>query len=418
MIKEISEQILFVAKVLYINGETTNQIIRELKLLGSKLNLQIEIFARWGELKLNVQDCQTGEQYSCSTRADPTGVQLGRVSLVIKALRDFYSQKISFEQAMAAITEAAKQEPSATWLFTLAATMGAIALAILYGLNQWVSVFIIILSASLGGVGRRYLGSISDNIFIQPFFAALIAGIIAGIAIQTNISPSMRFFVVCPCMILVPGPHFLNGMLDLIRGHIHLGLSRMCYAILIVLAICVGLLIGLQLLGTNLAVESTAGVIVPIWQDMLAAGVAVAAYSVFYTSPVRFIAWPILVGMIGHMLRWIIMVKLGASLTVATLIACLFIGCVITWISHRKHIPFVAASFAAVVSMLPGLFLFRMSSGLVQLSSGPDITFNILSTTMYDGISAVLITLSIGLGLLAPKLIMDQVFSNYFRKID
>jgi Putative threonine/serine exporter len=50
------------------------------------------------------------------------------------------------------------------------------------------------------------------------------------------------------------GPHFLNSALDLNRGCIHLGIARLAYAGLIVVAIASGLLLGLTLLGVSLPV--------------------------------------------------------------------------------------------------------------------------------------------------------------------
>ena len=57
-------------------------------------------------------------------------------------------------------------------------------------------------------------------------------------------------------MVLGPGPHFRNGMLDLIRGRMNLGAARLIYAVLTVVAISAGLLLGLAVLGVSLPVES------------------------------------------------------------------------------------------------------------------------------------------------------------------
>jgi uncharacterized membrane protein YjjB (DUF3815 family) len=99
-------------------------------------------------------------------------------------------------------------------------------------------------------------------------------------------------------MILVPGPHVLNGALDLIEGRVHLGAARFIYAGLVVLAISLGLLLGLALLGVSLPVDQ-AGRAVPLWRDMIAAGVAVAAYSVFFSTPLHMLGWPVAVGMLA-----------------------------------------------------------------------------------------------------------------------
>jgi uncharacterized membrane protein YjjP (DUF1212 family) len=69
----------------------------------------------------------------------------------------------------------------------------------------------------------------STNILIQPFAAAVLTGVIGGLAVHYNLSSSLRLVAVCPCMLLVPGPHLLNGATDLIFGRIHLGAACLVY---------------------------------------------------------------------------------------------------------------------------------------------------------------------------------------------
>lgn len=71
--------------------------------------------------------------------------------------------------------------------------------------------------------------------------------------------------------------------------------------------------------------------------------------------------------------------------------------------------PFAALAFAAVVSMIPGVFLFRMTSGIVALTHSQNITFTLLGQTIYDGLNALVITVAISLGLLGPKVILDKM---------
>src|SRR6202011_5133083 len=125
-----------------------------------------------------------------------------------------------------------------------------------------------------------------------------------ALAVRYQLSSSLRLVVVCPCMILVPGPHILNGALDLVNGRIHLGAARLIYAGLVIVAIATGLLLGLALLGVSLPVGQT-GRSVPLWQDVIAAGVAVASYSVFFSTPLNMLPWPVAVGMLAHALRWV-----------------------------------------------------------------------------------------------------------------
>src|SRR6516162_2640640 len=138
----------------------------------------------------------------------------------------------------------------------LAAGACSVALAVIFGVEHVVGACLIFLGGSVGALLRRGLARLSGNLFLQPFCAALLAGLIGGVAVRFQLSSSLRLVAVCPCMILVPGPHFLNGMMDLCVARVSLGVFRVAFACLVVLAISIGLLFGLMLLGVSLPVDA------------------------------------------------------------------------------------------------------------------------------------------------------------------
>jgi uncharacterized membrane protein YjjB (DUF3815 family) len=97
--------------------------------------------------------------------------------------------------------------------------------------------------------------------------------------------------------------------------------------------------------------------------------------------------------------------SVGASAYAAAFLACLFVGLVLTPVSHRLRLPFAAMAFAAVVSLIPGVFLFRVAAGLVQMAGlGANAPSSLISTVLAEGSTALLIFLAMGFGLSAPLL--------------
>jgi uncharacterized membrane protein YjjP (DUF1212 family) len=376
--------------------------------LAHALGFRATVFPRWGELTARIEN-DTGSRYEIIA-AEPVGVDMRKVAATVSVIDDVCAGRMDAEAARYAVEAIARFPPVSVARFVLLAAAGAAALGVIFGAAHSPSLILIAFSAGAGACLRRWLAGISRNPFVQPLCAALLAGAVGAIAVRLQLSSVLRLVAVCPCMVLVPGPHLLNGTIDLARARIALGASRIGYASLITLMICTGLLGGLSLGGVTLPVSGPSHP-VPLGYDVIAAGVAVAAYGTFFAMPWQMLPIPIVIGMLAHASHWAIISVAGASLETGTLVACLMVGTIMTPIADRLRLPFAALAFASVVSLIPGVFLFRMAGGLVDLIAlGGKASPELLLGSIANGTTAFLIVLTMTFGLILPRMCIEHFY--------
>jgi uncharacterized membrane protein YjjP (DUF1212 family) len=401
--------------LLFVNAETTQQTVASGERIAGVLGQRATVIPRWDELAVQVETEQ-GSQQQINPVA-PVAIDMNKVMATERVVDSIAEGRVTAEEAESALRTVAALPPVSLARFVLAAAVGACALAVVFGAQRPSTFALIAFSAGTGALLRRGLSHLSSNPFVQPFAAALLAGLIGGLGLHYQLGSAQTLIALTPCMVLVPGPHFLNGLIDLTRGRVALGSGRVLFACLVIVAISAGLLLGLRLMGSTLPLTPPSRSI-PLGVDAIAAGFAVAAYASFYSMHWRYIPIPVVVGMAAHALRWSA-IATGATAFGAAFLACLLVGTVMSPVARRLRQPFAAMSFAAVVSLIPGVFLFRMAAGLVQLAElgtrGPD---GLVSIVLTDGATATLIFLSMGFGLILPRLLDERFLSAAASRAD
>src|SRR6516225_10845710 len=135
-LQERSNLVLTFAKVLFANGQATDQTVGAAERLGRSLGLRVTIIPRWGQLELQA-DGEDGK-LSRQIAADPTGVDMDRVASTMRAIENIEAGRLTPDAASKAIAAIAKAPPAPTWLFALAAAAGAVALSVIFGVEHFV----------------------------------------------------------------------------------------------------------------------------------------------------------------------------------------------------------------------------------------------------------------------------------------
>ena len=103
------------------------------------------------------------------------------------------------------------------------------------------------LSTGLGLVARQQLGRRHVNLLTLPLTAGFIGAALGGLTIRLGWTHTPGLVLIVPALMLIPGPHFINGLLDLVDNFVPMGLARLGLAASIVVASALGIIIGIEL---------------------------------------------------------------------------------------------------------------------------------------------------------------------------
>ena len=94
-------------------------------------------------------------------------------------------------------------------------------------------------------------------------------------------------------------------------------------------------------------------------------------------------------------------------------LACLVVGIILVPLAWRLRLPFAAVGFAAVVALIPGVYTFRMASGLLELRAHVGDLSSLTVATLVDAVNAILIVLAMTSGLALPKRFYHMFWSRH-----
>jgi uncharacterized membrane protein YjjB (DUF3815 family) len=290
--------------------------------------------------------------------------------------------------------------------------VAGLALAALLGADVG-GLIVVGVATALGLVARQQLGRRHFNHLTFPLTAAFIGAALGGLAFRLGWTKTPGLALIVPSLMLVPGPHLINGLLDLVDNYVPMGLARLGLATGILVACALGIVIGMELTIPALPLVdqvASAGYL-NLFTDMFLAGIVTIGFAVFYNT-----AWPCvglaaLGGMIGHGLRFLLL-EAGSRLEIATFFGALAVGVVSAYIARTYRPPIAVVSFAGAVTMMPGIQMYRALGGVRHLALLRDTAdLATLSGTIGDALQSALVVAALALGLILAARVVPRLSS-------
>ena len=293
------------------------------------------------------------------------------------------------------------------WLAIVVLGVAASALAALLGADVG-AVFVVGIATALGLFARQELGRRHVALLVLPFTAAFIGAVLGGIAIRLGWTQSLGLVLIVPSLMIVPGPHLINGLLDLIDNYLPMSIARLGLATAIVVASALGIVLGIELTlsGPPAVQQSFATDHLNLASDMILAAIVTCGFAMYYNAAWSQIGMAVLGGMAGHGVRFVAL-NAGCRLEIATFLGGLAVGIVASLIVRAYKVPFAVIAFAGAVTMMPGVQMYRALSGVLQLAQ-PNIEAKqaVIASTLGNAAQASLVIGALALGLVLADRVM------------
>jgi uncharacterized membrane protein YjjP (DUF1212 family) len=291
------------------------------------------------------------------------------------------------------------------WLAVLTLGAAAASLALLLGADGSAAA-VAGLATGLGLLARQELARRHVSLPALPLTAAFIGGALGRLAIRLNWTESPELVLIVPSLMVVPGPHLINGLLDAIDNYLPMSLSRLGLAMIILLASSLGIILGVEIIEITLPgpfpfAHSAPPERLTFVSDAALAGIVATGFAVFYNTAWRQLWMAMVGGMAGHGMCFFLTHELGWPIEAATFMGGLTVGALSAGMARFSKTPVAVIGFAGAVTMIPGLSLYHALGGALQLARSTD-TLNpkMVTDTLGNALKGGLVVAMLALGLI------------------
>lgn len=290
-------------------------------------------------------------------------------------------------------------------LTTAAASWACLAFAFLNN-GGWQECVAVAIAVAIGQWTRHLLSSLRFN----PLGVAMLASAVSCLGylavawalaqLSGGASPLHDAGFTSAILFLVPGFPLMTAALDLARLDILSGISRLTYAMLILLSAALSAWAIAWVFGLTPAAAPLpnlpAALLVSGW--LVAGFLGVLGFAIMFNSPWKMALVAAAIGAIANTLR-LGAVHLGVAPQLAAMGATLLVGIMATLALGRLTYPRITLSVPAVLIMIPGAAAYR---AIVYLNQGQTLD------ALDNAIEAFFVVVCLAIGLAAARIISDR----------
>lgn len=242
----ISRTLLKVGRIMIESGAETFRAEDTMKRIACKAGISdLQVFSTLTGMVIGINQVDKTAVIQIYIRA----TNMERLGAVNDLSRKFTANKITFEELADGINQVEKHVPDfPMWLKGIAAFMIGGTMMILFSpaTANWGDFIPAGVIGTIGYLTSAYLHRFYKMQFISDFVASFLMGLLVALSLKLHLVVSFEGVVIGAVLPLVPGVIIMNGLRDMMSGHLLSGLVRLIEALLTLVFIGAGIALVLR----------------------------------------------------------------------------------------------------------------------------------------------------------------------------
>ena len=405
--------LLRTGKLLVESLADTNRVVRNMKRTAAFLGIaedKLHINVSFTMLMVNVSDGDYS--FTKFQRIESHGVNMTAISAVSKLSWKALENDYTLDQYEQELEEIRTRKRNYTpWQVAIGAGFACGGFCIQFGCD-WMAFLYASIAAIIGMRVRAHCNESGLNHYMGIAIAAFVATMIAWAStfLPAEWTSTPWHPLLACALFIVPGVPLINFVDDMMDNYIQVGIVRAVNTLLMVSAMAFGIAFAVKICSIDDFFPTIS--MVPhhsYWEYAIAAAISAMGFSMIFNIPRRLL-WVVAIGgIIAVCTRNF--VNLGPStnnigldmgLVIGSLSGAVVVSLIAIKAVHWFHVPNHVLTIPSVIPMIPGVLMYRMLFGLINVNVQTQVTP--LMKALESGIVSGLVIMCIAIGVAIPNI--------------
>jgi uncharacterized membrane protein YjjP (DUF1212 family) len=248
-IEQIADLLTDIASSLMSSGSHTKRIIRNVSRIAAVLGYDTDITLLQMSVMLTITNADDRmKRLTINKKLNPLLLNFTTVSDLSSLSWRTHDDKLPFDVILSEYKRIVSQKRISPWLVMFLVGCANAAFCGLFK-GDLPSAGLVFIATIIGFFLRQEMNKRHVNHLISFTASAFVASLVAGMAYVFRIGATPQIALAASVLYLIPGVPLINSVLDLIEGHILIGISRFVNAASLIVCIAIGLFASMLILG-------------------------------------------------------------------------------------------------------------------------------------------------------------------------